>query len=330
MAVSSAVSAGEFVADAPEVRAFRDGRGFGAEAVNVPLSLALRAINSAVTSGGAFSNPERPTYVPSTNAARAPHLFDVIGKQRAEFGSVEYVRDTSAAPPRAAAERAEESPSGEATITFELVTDTVASISEHVPITRQAYEDNAALASTVDRLLEHDLLVRADSQIVNGNGVAPNLRGIRNVTGVQTYTPGGPEARIISVRKGRTKPALTEYVPDAIAVHPTDLEIIDLSADTAGAIYAGASAFDIGPHGRRLWGMTVIETTAVPVGTAVLGNFAYGATLWLRYDNVVIRLSDDHASNFVSNIRTVQAELRCALSVWAPKAFCVVTFVGSV
>lgn len=45
---------------------------------------------------------------------------------------------------------------------------------------------------------------RSDNQILNGNGTAPNLRGILNTTGINSYTPGTVEARVISIRRAVT------------------------------------------------------------------------------------------------------------------------------
>jgi len=51
-----------------------------------------------------------------------------------------------------------------------------------------------------------------------------------------------------------------------------------------------------------------------------VGSFREGATLWER-DTDRLHLSDSHASNFTSNILTLLAELRAALTVLKPSAF---------
>ena len=55
-------------------------------------------------------------------------------------------------------------------------------------------------------------------------------------------------------------------------------------------------------------------------GTFLVGSFREGATLWER-DTDRLHLSDSHASNFTSNILTLLAELRAALTVLKPSAF---------
>jgi hypothetical protein len=41
-------------------------------------------------------------------------------------------------------------------------------------------------------------------------------------------------------------------------------------------------------------------------------------------------MTDSHASNFTSNILTILAEMRAALTVWRPAVFCKITFNGTI
>jgi len=71
------------------------------------------------------------------------------------------------------------------------------------------------------------------------------------------------------------------------------------------------------------WGMAVTEAEGVPVDTAVVGDFATGAMLFVREDaQIRTGLINDQ---FVRNMQTVLAELRAAFAVFRPVAFCRVT-----
>jgi HK97 family phage major capsid protein len=137
----------------------------------------------------------------------------------------------------------------------------------------------------------------------------------------------------VSIRKAKTVAQLSEYDPDAVVVAPIDWEAIELSVDNNGAwrvspsVSAGAS--------QQVWGLAVVVTTAITGtvfgttgGTFLVGSFREGATLWER-QSVQLFITDSHASNFTSNILTLLAELRAALSVWRPKAFVKGTFGAS-
>jgi HK97 family phage major capsid protein len=311
--------------ESPQYTEFRS-RGFSGQ-TNLDMGLDIRAtIDSSATSGGAFQNPARPNDVAFTNMSRTPRVIDLVDRRTTNSGTVEYVRDTSAAAPGAAAEVAEAGAKPEATITLEVVTDSVRTIAEWVNITRQAADDADQVRAHVERLLQHHVLVRLDSQIINGNGTAPNIRGILNTSGINTEAPGAAEARIITIRKAMTDVEVAEFAPDGVVLHPLDWEKVELSTDSNGM-------FRVSPNVQnamspRIWGLTVVSTTAIASGTGLVGAFRIGAILWMR-DEVRLLVTDSHASNFTSNILTLLAELRAALSVPFPKAFSAITFNGT-
>ena len=195
-----------------------------------------------------------------------------------------------------------------------------------VTITRQVAEDNDQLVGYIEGRLSFGLLRRLDSQIINGNGTAPNMRGILNTTGLGAYTAGtATEKALISIRKAKTVGQLSELDPDAVAINPVDFEAIELTTNTNGD-------FVVSPNVQlamqpSIWGLNVAVTTAITGttfgttgGTFLVGAFREGATLWER-TGVELFISDSHATNFISNILTLLAEVRAALTVMRPKAF---------
>lgn len=201
-------------------------------------------------------------------------------------------------------------------------------------ITRQVAEDDDQLVAWIEGRLSIGLLQRLEAQVLNGNGTAPNMRGILNTAGIGVYTAGtATEAAVISVRKAKTVAQLSNLEPDAAVLNPVDWEAIELSTDTQGM-------FRVSPNAQtgltsRVWGMAVVISTAITGttfgttgGTFLVGAFAEGATLWER-DTERLHMSDSHASNFTANIITLLAELRAALSVIKPSAFVKGTFGAS-
>lgn len=292
------------------------------------VGLEVRApMDNTATSAGAFQNPTRPSTVPATNADRPVRVADLLDRQTTGDNTVEYVRDTSAAGAGgAAAETAEAGAKPEASFTFEVVTDSVRTIAHWVQITRQAADDNEQLMGYIRGRLTYGLEYRLDAQILNGNGTAPNLRGILNTSGINTLAPAGAEARVISIRKAMTLVQQDEYAPTGAVLNPADWELVELSQDSQGMFRVSPNVQDaLGP---RIWGLRVASTTAIASGTGLVGDFRMGATLWDRQQPTVL-LSDSHASTFTSNILTLLAELRAALSVWRPAAFTKITFNGT-
>lgn len=271
-----------------------------------------------IDSTGVGANGARNPYVGVIDPTpdRALRLADLIDRQTTDLGSVPYLIE--AANTGAAAEVAEGAAKPEATFTFTEDSAPVRTIAHWVPITRQAAEDNSTLVGYINGRLAYGLELRLDAQILNGNGTAPNLRGIMNTSGIGTYTPGAAEARIITIRKAITVAQISEYQPDTVVLHPTDWQGIELDTDTSGAFRVTTNPQNaLTP---RLWGLNVVVTTAMTVANYLVGAFRMGATLWERH-GVRLLVSDSHGTNFTSNILVLLAEMRAALTVWRPAAF---------
>lgn len=283
-------------------------------------------LDSTATSAGAFIRPDRSPVVPQVNADRRPSLADLIDRQPTGTNAVEYVRDTSSpGGGGAAAETAEGALKPEAPMSFEIVTDSVRVVAHWVQITRQAAEDNAQLMAYIGGRLTYGLDYRLDNQLLNGNGTSPNLRGILNTTGLNLHAPAAAEARVISIRRSMTLCQVDEYNPTGAVLHPNDWELVELSTDNNGLFRVTPNVGDA--MAPRIWGLNVVATTAMASGSALVGDFRMGATLWDR-QAAQVYITDSHASTFTSNVLTLLAELRVGLSVYRPSAFCRITFNG--
>jgi HK97 family phage major capsid protein len=306
--------------ESEQLRAFAERNFVGQVAVDLPDVDARALINQRTTidSTGVGFNGSRNPYVGiiDTTPDRALRLAELIDRQTTQLNSVPYLIE--AANTGVAAEVAEGAAKPEATYTFTEAEAPVRTIAHWVPITRQAAEDNATLMGYINGRLSYGLELRLDAQILNGNGTAPNLRGIVNTSGVGAYTPGAAEARIITIRKAITVAQLSEYQPDTVVLHPTDWQGIELDTDNNGQFRVTASVQNaLTP---RLWGLNVVVTTAITVATYLVGAFRLGATLWERH-GIRLLMSDSHGTNFTANILVLLAEMRAALTVWRPAAF---------
>lgn len=300
--------------EAPELQAYRD-RGFiGQVAVDFPDVDSRTLLDST----GVGFNGSRDPYVGTIdpNPDRALRLADLVDRQTTDLNAVPYLIES--ANTGAAAEVAEGAPKPEAAFTFTEDSAPVRTVAHWVPITRQAAEDNSTLVGYINGRLSYGLGLRLDAQILNGNGTAPNIRGILNTSGLGSYTPGAAEARIITIRKAITLAQISEYQPDTVVLHPTDWQNIELDTDTTNNFRVTQNVQNsLTP---RLWGLNVVVTTAITVATYLVGAFKMGATLWERH-GVRLLMSDSHGTNFTANILVLLAELRAALTVWRPAAF---------
>jgi HK97 family phage major capsid protein len=249
----------------------------------------------------------------------------VIPTRPAESDVVSYIRQTlatHAAAPVAAHGTKPES-------TYELTrVDAPVRVIAHVlsGIDRSLLADQDSLEDFLDVQMRTGVLLAEQAQILNGDGTGINLRGILNTVGIATVAKGGAEPRAEAIRRAITQVQLAFLEPTAIAIHPTDLQELRLEKDADGAFLLGPAG---GPGGAgdpdMLFGqLRVISTAVMPLGTALVGAFAEGATIYERED-ATVAISESHGDQFVKNEVTVRAESRITLAVERPAAFCSVT-----
>lgn len=312
-------------------RAFTSSPAFRAYAA-APQGKAQIIVPGAVRSlFGTANFPSQPTRVPGIMVPTRDErltVLDLIDRQSIDSNTVEWVQETGY--PNSAAFVAEGGAKPESTFGFELKQDSTQVVAHWVNFTRQVLSDESQVQGYVEGRLSYGLMRKLNEQVISGDGIAPNLRGIISTVGIGTYTAPASEDPLISVRRARTVAELSEYYPDAVVMNPVEWERIELSTDLNGQFKVVAANISTGAT-PRLWGLSVvlsIRLTASIVGTGgkfLVGAFREGATLWER-NGVEFYLTDSHASNFTSNIITLLAELRCVLSVWRPKAFVYGTF----
>lgn len=255
-------------------------------------------------------------------------IANLLDRQTSDGTTLEYMRDTSGPQSTwnaaaVVAEGADKPKSGP--FTFDLITTTLKTVAHWVPITRQAADDNSQLMGYINGRLTYGLEYKLDREILTGNGTT-QMQGILTTSGIGTYQPGSgsTDAKLITVRKAKTQGELALYPPDAIVMNPLDWQDIELDTDANGQFRVITSVTDSGAP-MRIWGLTVVTSVAMTAGTALLGGFRMGATLWER-QGVTILMTDSHADYFTANTLVILAERRANVAVHTPAAFVKITF----
>jgi HK97 family phage major capsid protein len=101
----------------------------------------------------------------------------------------------------------------------------IAHVSEQIP--HYTLADNANLEQFVSDEMPHGLRVALENQVVNGNGTAPNLRGILNTSGVQAQ-PFSSDI-LTSIRRGITRLESQGLPADVLIISAGDWETLELS-----------------------------------------------------------------------------------------------------
>lgn len=220
-----------------------------------------------------------------------------------------------------AAEVAEAGTYPESALALTEKTTAVSKIATWIPVTDELFEDQPRAKSYVENRLGFMVQQRLSGQVLNGNGTAPNLRGLLNTSGIQTQAKGADPAPD-AVYKAMTKIRVTgQAFPGAVVFNPTDWQNIRL-LKTADGVYIWGSPADVGPD--RIWGLTVAQETGLTAGTAVVGDFANFTELAMRR-GLDIQITNSHSTFFVEGKQAIRADVRAALAVYRPAAFCTVT-----
>ena len=321
-------SIGRQFSEMEEYRSWVEG---GARGVSPALQtkLEFRAVTD-LTSAGALVNPERLGRVGQLNQDRRVYFLDLIPHIPVSTGSIEYVQDSTPLADLAnkAVETAEGTAKQQAGVTMELITEPTATIPAWANITRQAAADAPQMMGYLDGRLRYALKRRADGQSINGNGTAPNLRGLLNRAGILAYAPGAAEDRAKSIRRGIRLGEDAEAVYEIILLNPADAEIFDLTNYGSAGLHVNNTDSGLAQSSARTaWGLTQVRSTAIPAGTALLVD-PMALSVFDR-EAVAAYVTDSHASNFTLNILTLLLETRIGLGLFDPAGVCKITFNGT-
>jgi len=250
---------------------------------------------------------------------RPIQLLDIIPLSRTSSEQIVYMEETTRT--HAAAEKAEGAAFAESTFALTERTSSVRKITDSVPVTDEQLEDVAQAQSYLNNRITFGLRQRLDGQVLVGNGTAPNLEGLKNVTGIQTQALGS-DPRPDAFFKLMTKIRLTgRAMPTHHIVHPTDWEQIRLLR-TADGIYIWGNPSEAGPE--RMWGLPVVQSDADSAGTGYVGSFQPQWVSLFERRGIDVQVGFT-GTQFTEGKRTIRGDMRAALVFFRPAAFGTVT-----
>jgi len=273
--------------------------------VDVPFDLEQRA---AI---GMAAAPVPPFYwTPPQYMYQSP-LLDVVGKVATSSNAVSYVQFTPN-PQAAAPVAAEGALKAEAAMTATPVSVSLLTYAHWKEITRQALEDLPQIRSTVEGRLRQGLVKAIEDGIV-----AALIAATLPATTSSTAAGGN---LLTAIRKGVGVVQAAGFAnPNAVLLNPTDFAALDVAVmNNANTPPTVGSAF---------WGMRPIASAGQPAGTATVGDFSVGVTVFTR-QTAQVYLTDSHADNFIRNVLLLLAETRALPTVPEPAALCECTVVA--
>jgi Phage capsid family len=207
----------------------------------------------------------------------------------------------------------------ESTFVWVEKSSTVRKIAVSISVTDEQLADVEQVATILDSRLRFFVQQRLDSQLMNGNGVGDNLLGLLNTPGIQTEAMGANTA-LDAIYNALVKVRVTgRSSPNAVVIHPNDFSPIRTLK--ANGLYVWGHPSESGI--MRMWGLPLVEADLLTEGTAIVGDFANQAMLWMRQGVEV--LAGYVGQQFIEGKQSIRCSLRGTLAVWRPSAFCSVT-----
>ena len=311
-------SLGELITSHAAYKGF-DYRAAGVRSgiIDIPLS-AVEQKTVLTTTGAPPHAPREDLIIPF--AVDSPSVASLFATPvPTDQSQVVYLEETTFT--NAAAETAEGATKPESTLVFTERTSPVRKIAVTLRITDEVMKDTAGIAAYLNSRLPLMVRLREDQQLINGDGIAPNLKGILNTAGILTQAKGAdptPDA----VYKAATQIRVNSFLePDGVIMHPLDWQDVRLLRTADGIyIFGDPSKSGLSP----LFEMRVVLTTRVPQNTAIVGAFKTAASIRVR-ESMQVQFSTEDQDNFVTNRITILAEIREALVVYRATGFAQVT-----
>lgn len=269
------------------------------------------------TAGWAPESIRMPGFVEM--ATRPIQILDIIPMSQTGQEQVVYMEETTRT--HGAAEAAEGATYAESAFAMTERTSPVRKITDSLPVTDEQLEDVAQTQSYINSRLTFGIRQRLDTQVLVGDATGSNLRGIKNVAGIQTQAKGAdpvPDA----FYKAMTKIRVTgRAIPTHHLMHPEDWQNVRLLRTTDG-VYIWGSPSEAGPE--RLWGLPVVQQDADAQGTGYVGSFQPAWISLFERRGVDVQVGYV-GTQFLQGRRTVRGDMRVAFAIFRPAAFAEVT-----
>jgi len=244
-----------------------------------------------------------------TIASRTPRLLDIVSRGTAESNIISWV--SQANKDGQAGGTAEGVTKNQIDFDLVVTSETLKKRTAYIKISEEMVEDIAFIQSEINNELIRELLKDVEAQVFGGDGTGTNLNGIKTVAsafsaGVFALTvDNANEADVLTVASDQIKVAEHD-APNYIMMHPSDLTKLKLiKTSTTDKRYIDRLAMVAGQ--MSLDGIQILETTLVPIGEYLIGNFALSTV----YDKGSIRVEVGRDGNdFTKNMITVLAEWR--------------------
>lgn len=282
-------------------------------------------VKADMTTGADFTGEVIPAdRVPGYkfDPTRPVHVRQLIPQGSTSSDVIRFVKESGYS--NGAATAAEGATLAQSDFDFTASDSNVRKIGTYFRISEEMLADTPQLTSYISARAPEKLLNVEDTQILTGNGTAPNLSGI--ITDAADFDVSSGGAFYQSVESANefdvlvaslNQLALSNYQASYILLHPTDFHKILLLKDSQNNYLKDQVYSGLQPN---FMGVPVIINNAISAGSFLCGNFNVGTQLWIR-DNVNVEFFREDGTNVRDGFVTVRVSERIALTNYLPNAF---------
>ena len=214
---------------------------------------------------------------------------------------------------------------------FSLVTYNAQTIAGYMRLSNQMLSDFQGITSYLAYELPRQIYNVEDTQLLTGDGSAPNLYGLSS--GALTDADFSGTSFVNAIANGLSTKydcilaaigllKSRDYAPDAIMMNPTDLVQLAYARDTQGQYTAPVIFVDNTP---TIYGLPIQESSAVASDTFYVMDSQNVGQLFQR-EGVSVRFFEQDGNNVTTNETTVRGEMREAFAKFHSDACFVDTF----
>ena len=204
----------------------------------------------------------------------------------------------------------------ESDITFEQYNVAIETVAHTIKMSNQLLADAPAVVAYMQTRLRDGLAQKIETQLITGNGTAPNLSGLTDSGNYTAYTPTSDDLLVDAVNRAKyTLWSATGMMPDTVIVNPITWAAMERTREGAGT---GAYLYGLPgvQAGMNPFGVRVVLSNNVAADKFIIGAMDASVVLYQRQGAVIEFgfVNDDFAKNLV----TARAEERLGLAVERP------------
>lgn len=262
-----------------------------------------------------------------TNANRKVHIRDIIATGQIGAGTDYVFMKENGAGEGSIAPTAEGATKPQFDLDLIEASVKIETIAGWMRVTRKAMNNIQGFMSFLQMRLPQMMMNVEDAQILNGDGISPNLKGLQTAGNFTAATSLAAAIDIEQLVLGIGQLEGMDRTATGIVMATADYYPLVLNKSAGSLEYDLPQVVTVDPATGilRILGVPVVHTTAQTTGTYLIGDFDQGAQL-LFQEGMRIEFFEQDGTNVRENKVTVRIEETVALPVYGATYFVKGTF----